>query len=201
MSAASSSSQAPPVVSAASVSAALAALGAYAKPPTDAELAAQADAVGGEHVLAAMLANALYGAAIGAGMMAEGRMIEIEGNDRALPLGRQQVLKASGATGPGVTGMLHWQASQVGGPLRGWSRRADLGPLGGAAADVAWALTLLLQALTVTEPTDPRFDDLHKNVSEARALLAAAAGRLDELTGTAAEMAAALVRLWDHVDA
>jgi hypothetical protein len=33
--------------------------------------------------------------------------------------------------------------------------------MGGAAADVSWALVLLLEALTVTDPADPRFADLH----------------------------------------
>jgi hypothetical protein len=54
---------------------ALAALGAYAQVPSERELAEQAIAVGGEDVLAAVLANALYGAAIGCGMLAEGRML------------------------------------------------------------------------------------------------------------------------------
>jgi hypothetical protein len=58
------------------ISAALAALGVYAQAPTERELAEQAIAAGGESVLAAALANALYGAAIGAGMLAEGRMLE-----------------------------------------------------------------------------------------------------------------------------
>ncbi|MEV1248678.1 DUF6245 family protein [Nonomuraea sp. NPDC049750] len=62
----------PPAPSASSISAALAALGASAQTPTDAELAA---AVGGERVLAAVLANSLYGAAIGVGMLTEGHML------------------------------------------------------------------------------------------------------------------------------
>jgi hypothetical protein len=178
------------------VSAALAALGAYPDPPSDAELAAQAKAAGGEHVLAAVLANALYGASIGAGMLAEGHMLEQGAGAREMTLARNQVLKASGATGPGVTGMLHWQAGQVAEPLRAWSRKADLGPMGGAAADVSWALVLLLQALTVTDPADPRFADLHKNLAEARERLQAALSHLDDLT----DAAAALVRLWDFTD-
>ncbi|MFI7154408.1 hypothetical protein ACIBO2_56655 [Nonomuraea sp. NPDC050022] len=65
----------PPAPSASSISAALAALGASAQTPTDAELTAQAAAVGGERVLAAVLANSLYGAAIGVGMLTEGHML------------------------------------------------------------------------------------------------------------------------------
>jgi hypothetical protein len=99
MPATSSSSQVSPAPSAAAVSAALAALGAYADPPSDAELAAQAKAAGGEHVLAAVLANALYGASIGAGMLAEGHMLERGAGAREMTLARNQVLKASGRTG------------------------------------------------------------------------------------------------------
>ncbi len=58
------------------ISAALAALGVYAEVPSERDLAEQAPAVGGDSVLAAMLANALFGAAIGLGMLAEGRMLE-----------------------------------------------------------------------------------------------------------------------------
>jgi hypothetical protein len=68
--------------------------------------------------------------------------------------------------------------------------------MGGAAADVSWALVLLLQALTVTDPADPRFADLHKNLAEARERLQAALSHLDDLT----DAAAALVRLWDFTD-
>jgi hypothetical protein len=51
------------------ISAALAALGVYAQAPSERELAEQAIAAGGESVLAAAMANALYGAAIGCGML------------------------------------------------------------------------------------------------------------------------------------
>ncbi|MFI7154409.1 hypothetical protein ACIBO2_56660 [Nonomuraea sp. NPDC050022] len=44
-----------------------------------------------------------------------------------MALARGQVLKASGAAGPGVTGMLHWQACQIAEPLKAWNRKADLG--------------------------------------------------------------------------
>ncbi|SEG94195.1 hypothetical protein SAMN04489712_1443 [Thermomonospora echinospora] len=33
------------------------------------------------------------------------------------------------------------------------------------------ALVLLLQVLTVTDPADPRFEDLHKNISQRRTAL------------------------------
>ena len=69
------------------ISAALAALGVYAQAPSERELAEHAIAAGGERVLAAALANALYGAAIGCGMLAEGHMLE-QGDNRAERLSR-----------------------------------------------------------------------------------------------------------------
>uniref|UniRef100_UPI003F4999FA DUF6245 family protein n=1 Tax=Nonomuraea sp. CA-251285 TaxID=3240002 RepID=UPI003F4999FA len=185
----------PPPPTVAALSAALAALGAYAEVPTDAELAEQAAASGGEHVLAAVLANALYGASIGAGMLAEGHMLSrfategrTEAGERAMTLGREQVIKASGAEGPGVTGMLHWQAGQIAGPLRGWSKMRDLGPMGNAMAETAWALVLLLQAATVTDPGDARFDTLGETVTEAADLLESAQARLDDLRQAARDL-------------
>jgi hypothetical protein len=183
---------APPAPTAASISAALAALGAYATAPSEAELQRQALAVGGETVLAAVLANALYGAAIGAGMMAEGHMLEAGASSDALELARNQVLTASGATGPGVPGMLHWQAAQIAGPLRGWSREHDLGPMGGAAAATAWALTLILEACTVTDVTDARFMGLGRTLDEATEALAAAQRHLQGLRDTARSLAVEL---------
>jgi hypothetical protein len=92
------------------ISAALAALGAYAEVPSERELAEQAIAAGGESVLAAMLANALYGAAIGCGMLTEGHMLEHATNPaERLSLARAQALKASGAEGAGFAGAMHWQ--------------------------------------------------------------------------------------------
>ena len=101
------------------ISAALAALGVYAEVPSERDLAEQALAVGGESVLAAMLANALFGAAIGLAMLAEGRMLEpgIKAGER-LSLARTQAFRASGAEGPGFVGVLHWQAAQLAWPLR-----------------------------------------------------------------------------------
>ncbi|MFI0425120.1 DUF6245 family protein [Spongiactinospora sp. 9N601] len=187
-----SSAVPPPAPSAASISAALAALGAYAKPPTDAELARQAQAAGGEHVLAAVLANALYGAAIGAGMLTEGHMLERGGGAREMTLARNQVINASGASGPGVTGMLHWQAGQIAEPLRAWAAKADLGPIGNAVAEVAWALVLLLEATRVTDPADPRFDGLHDNLTEAIDHLNTAVARLTAVKDTAGDLAGML---------
>ena len=55
-------------------------------------------------MLAAVLANALYGAAIGLGVLAEGHMLEADGGAWEMTLAREQVLKACGATGPGLWG-------------------------------------------------------------------------------------------------
>jgi hypothetical protein len=73
------------------ISAALGALGVYAQVPSERELAEHAIAAGGERVLAAALADALYGAAIGYGMLAEDQMLE-QGDNRAerLSLARAQ---------------------------------------------------------------------------------------------------------------
>ncbi|MEV8634308.1 DUF6245 family protein [Streptosporangium sp. NPDC051023] len=175
----------------ASISAALAALGAYATNPTEEDLARQAAGVGGEGVLACVLANALYGAAISTGLLAEGYMLADGGTDAQLTTAREQVLKAAGATGPGVMGVMHWQAVQIAGPLRGWSRGASLGPLGDAAADAAWALMLLLAASTVTRPDDPRFSTLGERVTEAMDLLGSARAHLQGIIDDAADVVAA----------
>lgn len=176
----------PPAPSVASLSAALAELGAYARVPSAEELERQATAVGGEPVLAAVLANALFGAAIAAGMLAEGHMLASGGGHEELMLARRQVLKASGATGPGVIGAMHWQAAQIGGALRGWSRSRELGPVGGAAAATAWALTLILEALTVTDVDDERYTQLGDILREARESLEVARERLQEIDDLAA---------------
>jgi hypothetical protein len=101
------------------ISAALAALGVYAAQPSEHELEEQAEQAGGEDVLAAALANALYRAAIGAGMLTEGRMQERRGQNNAdLTLARRQALMASGPEGPGFAGAMHWRASHIAWPLR-----------------------------------------------------------------------------------
>ena len=138
------------------ISAALAALGVYAQVPSERELAEHAIAAGGERVLAAALANALYGAAIRCGMLAEGRMLE-QGENRTgrLSLARAQALKASGAEGAGFVGAMHWQAAHIAGPLRALKDR-EQAPLGQALAAASWALVLILQAMCMAEPAGGR---------------------------------------------
>ncbi len=134
------------------ISAALAALGVYAQAPTADELEQQAISAGGENVLAAVLANALYGASIGCGMLAEGQMLEQPTNRaQRLSLARAQALKASGAEGPGFVGAMHWQAAHIAGPLRALKDHEHM-PLGQALAAVSWALVLLLQTMCLAEP-------------------------------------------------
>ena len=88
------------------ISAALATLGVYAATTSEHELEEQAEQAGGEDVLAAALANALYGAAIGVGMLAEGRMQERRGQNNASsrsPAGKRlwrRALKGPGLLGP-----------------------------------------------------------------------------------------------------
>ncbi|MFG3229392.1 DUF6245 family protein [Kitasatospora sp. NPDC048194] len=144
-----------PAPSAAAISAAMAALGAYAEPPTAGELEQQARAVGGEHVLAAVLANALYGAAIGTGMLTEGHMLAQGAGAEEMSLARRQVLQASGAEGPGVIGVLHWQAGHVSHLLKGLDAQG-CGPVVAAAARTASALLALLACSAVFSTEDER---------------------------------------------
>ena len=171
------------------ISAALAALGVYAQAPSDAELAEQAIAAGGENVLAAVLANALYGAAIGCGMLAEGVMLE-QPTDRTrrLSLARAQALKASGAEGPGFVGAMHWQAAHIAGPLRALKDR-EQAPLGQALAAVSWALVLLLQAMCLAEPAGSTAVEVTEALADARAELSRAEEHLQRLDQQTADLA------------
>ncbi|MFH8294941.1 DUF6245 family protein [Streptomyces sp. NPDC018059] len=176
-----------PAPSAASISAAMTALGVYAQPPTDAELDEQARSVGGEHVLAAVLANALYGASIGAGMLAEGHMLAKGAGGQEMSLARQQVIKASGAEGPGVVGALHWQTGQVSQFLKAMDTEG-CGPVITAAARSARALLALLACSTVTSLEDGGAGQITEELARAREELIGALAELDELPATAAAM-------------
>jgi hypothetical protein len=174
------------------ISAALAVLGVYAEVPSERDLAAQALAVGGESVLAAVLANALFGAAIGCGMLTEGRMLEsgTEPGER-LSLARAQALRASGAEGPGFVGVLHWQAAQLAWPLRAL-KDADEAPLGRALAACSWALVSMLQAMSLAEPTGSQAGEVAAALAAAREELAAAQRHLDALDDQMADLAGEL---------
>ncbi|GIH95259.1 DUF6245 family protein [Planobispora siamensis] len=170
-----------PALTPEAVAAALAALGSYAYVPTSQDLARDAATVGGEHVLAALLANALYGAAVATAMAAETRMVQRGATAEQVTLARRQVMKAAGAVGPGVVTVLHWQMAQVAGPLYGWSQHKTLGPLGEAMAQAASALVLLLEVTTATGDDDARLADLNDQVRQALRRLEDSHSRLREL--------------------
>ena len=174
------------------ISAALAALGVYAEVPSERDLAEQARAVGGETVLAAVLANALFGAAIGCGMLAEGRMLEsgTKPGER-LSLARAQALRASGAEGPGFVGVLHWEAAQLAWPLRAL-KDAEEAPLGRALAACSWALVSMLQAMSLAEPSGSKAGKVAGALAAAREELAAAQRHLDALDEQMADLAGEL---------
>jgi hypothetical protein len=171
------------------ISAALAVLGVYAEAPSERDLAEQALAVGGESVLAAVLANALFGAAIGCGMLTEGRMLEtgVKPAER-LSLARAQAMRASGAEGPGFVGVLHWQAAQLAWPLRAL-KDAEEAPLGRALAACSWALVSMLQAMALAEPSGSQAAEVAGARAAAREELAAAQRDLDGLDEQTAHLA------------
>jgi hypothetical protein len=174
------------------ISAALAALGAYAEVPSERDLAEQAIAVGGESVLAAVLANALFGAAIGCGMLAEARMLEPDTKPgERLSLARAQALRASGAEGPGFVGVLHWQAAQMAWPLRAL-KDAEQAPLGRALAACSWALVSMLQAMSLAEPSGSHAGEVADALAAAREELVAAQRHLDALDDQMADLAGEL---------
>ncbi|MGW0604135.1 DUF6245 family protein [Streptomyces sp. NPDC002640] len=180
-------SSASPAPTASEISAALSALGVYASVPSEVELAQQAAAVGGEQVLAAILANALYGASIGTGMVTEGRMLEGGAGGRELGLAREQVLKASGADGVGVMGVLHWQAGQVRQLLNAMNE-GGAGPIVEAAGHASNALLDLLACTTVTAVDDVRAAEIPEQLVRARRALEAGIAAIDALPGAVAEM-------------
>lgn len=177
-----------PAPSVAQISAAMAALGVYASVPSEAELEQQARSVGGEHVLAAILANALYGAAIGTGMLTEGHMLEAGAGARELGLAREQVLKASGADAIGVIGVLHWQSGQVRQTLKNMTNLGDGGPLLGAAARASNALLDLLACTTVFSVDDARAEQIPDQLIRARRDLEAAIAQIDALPSALAAL-------------
>jgi hypothetical protein len=187
------------------ISAALAALGVYAEVPSERDLAERALAIGGETVLAAILANALFGAAIGLGMLAEGRMLEtaVKPGER-LALARAQALRASGAEGPGFVGVLHWQAAQLAWPLRAL-KAAEQAPLGRALAACSWALVSMLQAIATAEPSGSSAAEVTDALATAREQLAAAQEHLEvldrQMTDLAGELASVISAAYDAMHA
>ncbi|WP_353945123.1 DUF6245 family protein [Streptomyces sp. HUAS MG91] len=162
------------------IAAAMTALGIYAQQPAPEELEQQAVAVGGEHVLAAVLANALYGASIGTGMVTEGNMLEAGAGSGEMALAREQVFKASGADWTGVMGLLHWQTGHVWSVLKNTSEE-ERDPLGIVGAHASNALLTLLSCMSVTGADDPRAADVPADLERVRADLVAAVEALDAL--------------------
>jgi len=168
-----------PPISAKALSDALAALGAYAEPPTDAQLAA-AERAEGRAGLAARLANALYGSALAHVMTAE-VAAEQAGEGGGY---RAEAWRAAGATSEGTAILLHYTAMRLASEVRAISERlpADLGVMG-AADGAAGALKLLLEVCTVRSMDDPRAAAVTANLARASGQLATAAERIDTLFG------------------
>ncbi|MGH3846869.1 MAG: DUF6245 family protein [Pseudonocardiaceae bacterium] len=182
-----------PAPSVESLSAALADLGVYASVLDAAELTRQAAAAGGNEVLAAVLANALYGAATAAGMLAEGHMLAAGAGHEEMSLARAQVLQAGGGGHPNAAvGMLHWQAGQIAQPLRALARTHDLGPILGAAAHTAQALLALLTLCAVADPDDARGLEPLALLTDAQTALEDAGEDLDRIHDWVTELAASL---------
>jgi hypothetical protein len=188
--------------SAASIAAALAILDKHADVACADELDKQTVAAGGERLLAAALANALYGAAIGTAMRAEASMVHA-GNDltEELSLARRQALGASNATGSELINVLRWQAEHIARPLRAWADVSRLGPLGAAAAAAASALALILDSFSIADPEDEHMGRLVDAIADAREELAAADTHLHHLQYDVTDVADEIADLIAAADA
>ena len=174
-----------PSISPKALSDALTALGAYAEPPSDAQLAA-AELAEGRAVLVARLSNALYGSALAHVMSAE-----VAAERAGVGAGyRAEAWRAAGADGEGTAILLHYTAMRLAAELRGIERRlpVDLGVMA-AAAGAGEALKLLLEVCTVRSMSDPRATAVTTNLSRASDQLATAAERIDALFAAAREVA------------
>jgi hypothetical protein len=177
--------QAPPSISPKALSDALAALGAYAEAPTDAQLAA-AEIAEGKAGLVARLSNALYGSALAHVMTAEIEAAQT-GSDTGY---RHEAWRAAGATGEGVAILLHYTAMRLASEVAAIRQRlaVDLGVMG-AATGAADALKLLLEVVTVRNMDDPRADAITTNLSQASDQLSTAAERIDTLFAATRDIA------------
>lgn len=175
----------PETVSVRALSDALAVLGAYAEPPTDAEMATAIEAEGKE-ALTARLANALYGVALAHVLSAEYIATEAGTGDGY----RAEAWRAAGATSEGTAMLLHYSSMRLASDLRTISDRlpADLGVMA-AAAGAAEALKLLLEVCTVRSLDDPRAAAITTNLSRAVDQLGTAADRIDNLFAAGRDVA------------
>jgi len=176
----------PETVPVRALSDALAALGAYAEPPTDTDLAAAIEAEGKE-ALTARLANALYGVALAHVLSAEYVAVEAGTGDGY----RAEAWRAAGATSEGTAMLLHYSAMRLASELRTISDRlpVDLGAMA-AAARTAKTLKLLLKMCTMHSLDDPRADAVTTNLSRAVDQLGTAADRIDNLFAAGRDVAA-----------
>lgn len=178
----------PPLIPVKMLSDALSALGAYAEPPTDQELA-DAQTREGTVALTARLANALYGSALAHVMSTEATASAagVTGGYRAA------AWQAAGATPEGTAILLHYTAMRLAADLRGITERlpVDLGVMS-AAADAAAALTLLLEACTVRSMGDPRAEHLTANLARAQDQLATASERIATMFRAGRDVAATI---------
>jgi hypothetical protein len=164
---------------------ALAALGAYARPPTEAALV-EAQAREGTSAFTARLANALYGSALAHVLTAE-----MTAAQAGAPSHRGEAWKATGGNPEGTIILLHYTAMRLAADLQVVADRlpVDLGVMG-AAAGAAQALTLLLEITTVRSLDDPRAAHLTENLARAQDELAVAASRLADLFAAGRDVAA-----------
>jgi len=142
----------PPTISPKAVSDALAALGVYAEPPTDAQLVATERAEGRE-ALMARLSNALYGCALAHLMTAE-----VAAEQASVSQGyRGESWRATAADAAGIAILLHYTAMQLAADLRTIEENlpVDLGVMS-AAAGAAEALKLLLEVHGAQHGRSPR---------------------------------------------
>ena len=175
-----------PPISPKALSDALAALGAYAEPPTGAQLAA-AELAGGRAGLAARLANALYGAALAHVMTAE---VAAEQAGAGGGYRGEAWRAGTGATGEGTAVLLHDTAMRLASEVRAIRQQlpADLGVMS-AAAGAAEALKLLLEVCTVRSMDDPRAAAVTANLARASGQLATAAEGIGALFAAARDVA------------
>jgi hypothetical protein len=176
----------PPLIPARMLSDALAALGAYAEPPTEQALAAAAEREGTVG-LTVRLANALYGSALAHVMTAEVTASQDGVSNRY----RTEAWRAAGATPEGTAILLHYTAMRLAADLRFIAEHmpVELGVMEAAAA-AAEALKLLLETTTVRSMDDPRAENITTNLARAGDQLAVAAERLSALFAAGRDVAA-----------
>lgn len=173
---------------------ALAALGAYAEPPSEAEIA-DIEARDGVTDLRLRLANALYGSALAHVATSEQAALE----EGIRQLHRNETWRACGATGEGSTIMLHYIALRLASDV-GHIKDAlpvDLGVMAASSA-AATALSLLLETCTIRSTDDPRADSITTNLARAQDQLETAAEHIATLFAASRDVAATIMEANDE---